>query len=224
MNPEKQYVKFFFAFLIVQCAVILIVALVVPRSGTVILINGIHTPFLDSFFRIVTNLGNALIFVPLLIWTLFVEFRYSLMVLIAASIHAILVSLFKEFLFPDIMRPIVVIDNSLLHFVEDVAVHSNSTFPSGHTATIVTAVLLTSFFLKRKDLTIMLFSLGLIVGLSRVYLLQHFFQDVAGGVVVGAFSSTFSILILSFNKNIPWMGNKIQLQPRVNSGTKSVAQ
>ncbi|WP_431111603.1 phosphatase PAP2 family protein, partial [Winogradskyella poriferorum] len=80
------------------------------------------------------------------------------------------------------MRPYLYFKNAglgdLLHLVEGVKIRYVNTFPSGHTATIF---YLTSFFAllsRNRTACWVLVVLGFIVGVSRIYLVQHFFVDV----------------------------------------------
>ena len=139
MLEAKENIKFIFALYGTTLMACIVLALLIPMGLEVIAINGIHTQFLDNFFAGVTNFGHGLILVPILLWTLFSEFRKSLVLLVAALVHGLLVFLSKEVLFPDTLRPASVLDKELLHFVQGVDVHNYSSFPSGHTATIFTA-------------------------------------------------------------------------------------
>ncbi len=83
-------------------------------------------------------------------------------------------------------RPKVFFQDIDLHFVEGVSIHSRYSFPSGHTLTAFSlATLLVFLFPKQKMLAIVAFICSLLVGISRIYLAQHFFKDVYAGALMG---------------------------------------
>src|SRR3954462_6723122 len=114
---------------------ILIVAIIVPKGNDVLFINGNHNEFCDRFFTFVTLGGDGKIFIPLIVILLFIRFSYALIAISAWAGHGIICSTMKNLAFPSMLRPIGHLDNELLHFVPGVEVHTNYSFPSGHTAT-----------------------------------------------------------------------------------------
>lgn len=92
-------------------------------------------------------------------------------------------------------------------------VHTNFSYPSGHmtrTIFIITVFATMVFFSSRNTLNklIILSSLGLLaflMGLTRVYLGEHWFSDVLGGSILGAAVGCFAaILILRQAQNQPF--------------------
>ena len=165
------------------------VAILVPKGDEVIFINGQHTPFLDGFFSLITKLGDGLIFVPIIFLFAFFRFQYSLIALVAWIFHGILSTFFKRVVFSGQLRPKELIDNSLLYFVPGVEVHSNFSFPSGHSMTIFCAAFLMGLVFRNRLVAVASLMVALLVGCSRIYLLQHFLIDVAGGALIGTFSA-----------------------------------
>ena len=87
-----------------------------------------------------------------------------------------------------------------LHFIDGVNLHSNFSFPSGHS----TAAFSTFFFLaliaRKPILQVMLFSVGLLVAFSRVYISQHFFEDIyVGGIIGASFTFLASVLLIDMS-------------------------
>ena len=61
-----------------------------------------------------------------------------------------------------------------------------TSFPSGHTMSGFALFTLLVFLLpKKKWVGLLLFSLALVVGISRIYLVQHFLKDVYVGALMG---------------------------------------
>jgi len=89
--------------------------------------------------------------------------------------------------------------NLKVPLVDGVEMHSRYSFPSGHTTSVFALFTLFSFFLKKRRYAIVLFISCLLISFSRIYLSQHFLEDVLAGSLVGIFSALFIYLIL-YNK------------------------
>jgi membrane-associated phospholipid phosphatase len=89
-------------------------------------------------------------------------------------------------------RPGVFLDQMPdLHLVPGVELYHHFSFPSGHTATAFTILLLTGLITKKRWVSFILVWLACIAGFSRVYLSQHFLEDVLAGSLIGLFSALF---------------------------------
>ena len=64
-------------------------------------------------------------------------------------------------------------------------------FPSGHTITIWGTIWILSFIIKSKAIKIPLFILGILVGMSRVYLVRHWTTDVIASIILSYFIAKF---------------------------------
>lgn len=63
-----------------------------------------------------------------------------------------------------------------------------ASFPSGHTITVWGTIWILSFLLiKNRHIKILLFVLGFLVGVSRVYLVYHWTTDVIASIVISYF-------------------------------------
>ncbi|MCP4666976.1 MAG: phosphatase PAP2 family protein [Deltaproteobacteria bacterium] len=160
-------------------------------------VNRNNSRFLDYLFRYGTDLGKGSIYAVLIIATLFIKYRYTLTVCLAAIVETILVQVPKKLIFTDVVRPIKHFDGfQNLHIVEHVKIHSHYSFPSGHTAVAFCVFTLLAIFIDKKYLEIPFFLLALFVGYSRIYLVQHFFPDVYFGAIIGASSALFSYWLI----------------------------
>ena len=106
----------------------------------------------DYFFKTITYIGDGLIWIPLLIYILIKHRSFLLATILALIISTLITHLFKQIILPDEPRPIEVIKNiSLIHIVPEVDIHHIKSFPSGHTATAFTIMLLLACILRRRS-------------------------------------------------------------------------
>ena len=198
-------------------ALFLVIASFVIRKGEdVYFVNGNHSAKLDVFMVFVTKLGSGFLFVPLLICMLFVRFKYAVLTIIVWIGHGLICVLLKRGPFSDLQRPRALLDNDLLHFVPNIDVHTFHSFPSGHTATMFCFALLLSLFSRNRIVSVGLFVLAVLVGYSRIYLLQHFLMDVAAGAIIGV---VFTFLAWRYfeTAELPvWMSKYLRLNARVS--------
>lgn len=151
----------------------------------------------DYFFQYFTHLGDGAFWLAWLIWILAKKQKSVLPLILTSLIFQTLITqLLKQVIFPDVLRPSEAIkDNSFIHYVEGVTLHSLNSFPSGHTGTAFTFVLLIALTSNGKSLMLPALILALLVGYSRIYLGQHFPLDVGGGIIAAAISVSLALPI-----------------------------
>ena len=93
----------------------------------------------------------------------------------------------KRFVFQDVPRPTRYFDGiAELNLIEGVKHHGSFSFPSGHTITaFAVATFFAIVFRKNKSLSVAILLGAMLVGISRIYLLQHFLRDVLAGSLIG---------------------------------------
>lgn len=190
---------------------LLALSMIVPKGQDVLWINGNHTGRLDLLMSLVTNLGDGMIFIPVILFLLFVRFQYALMAAVIGTAHGVLIAIAKQILFYGMPRPKSVLDHSLLHFVPGVNVHAINAFPSGHTTTAFCLALFLALLINKKSATLLFVLLALLVGYSRIYLLQHFLVDVAAGAMLGSLTTCIVWQALHTRSNHPWMNLRLSV-------------
>jgi undecaprenyl-diphosphatase len=85
-------------------------------------------------------------------------------------------------------KDVVVLEGGKARLVAD-SCGGDYGFPSNHAANAMAAAVAGALTWRRRRLNVLLFGIGALVGLSRVYLGVHFPGDVLGGFVVGALIS-----------------------------------
>lgn len=180
---------------------IVITPLLLLQKGELVwFMNSNRTGFLDHFFINASHLGNALTVAFLFLFVLRFKLKWALTFLLAFAIQILVVLLFKKGIYHDALRPYLYFKRmnmlDMLHLVEGVKIRYVNTFPSGHTATIFYLVSFFALLARNKTASWVLMFVGLFVGLSRVYLVQHFFIDVYFGMLFGIKSSIAAYLLV----------------------------
>lgn len=168
------------------------------RGSIVYRINLFEYPSLLSFFKVFNFLGDGwmcmIIFFFLLIYRKVKkvkEFHKEIFsYLISVLLMFIFVSILKQGIYPMAARPIAFFENIPSYWNPEefkIVFHQRRSFPSGHTATAATLGFFMMRFCTTKFLRMGLFSLILLAGFSRVFLFQHFIQDVIAGLFIGLF-------------------------------------
>lgn len=112
-------------------------------------------------------------------------------------LQSIVVNIFKRILFHDALRPLAYLDKAQVHFANGINVHRLMNIPSGHTLVAFGLAIFLSLVIRNRIATFLLLSLATFVGLSRIYLLQHFIADVAIGAALGTVLVFIRFLFLS---------------------------
>jgi membrane-associated phospholipid phosphatase len=212
---KDSFTSFVIRLYSMAAVMLIILSMVIKKGNDVLWINGNHSLGADLFFSGITCLGNGVLFIPLVVCLLFVQFRLSMMTSAVWISHGLVCAIIKKGLFRFLKRPKALMDNDLLHFVPHVDVPTLFSFPSGHTATIFCLAILLSLFLKNRIWAIILLALALIVGYSRIYLLQHFLMDVAAGAAIGVAVTYFWLRFFERSNVPPWMNNSIKIYPNL---------
>ncbi|MBK8657696.1 MAG: phosphatase PAP2 family protein [Bacteroidetes bacterium] len=168
-----------------------ILLLTIDKGREIIFVNGLHTPWFDAFFLNVTRLAEAPAFILMLLVILFGGFGNGLILATTYASVGGLVQFLKTIVFDEQLRPSLYFSSSIqLNFVPGMEVARYHSFPSGHTALAFALFLSLCFITKNKAWSVAFFAMALLVGLSRVYLLQHFFIDVYFGSLLAVIITT----------------------------------
>jgi membrane-associated phospholipid phosphatase len=168
-----------------------------PKDSSFLWINNHYSAAADFFFRFFTHLGDGLFYVLLVVAFFFINRNDAWIGLWSYAASSLVAQVLKRFIFPGQPRPKTFItDSSLIHFTDGVTVHGFNSFPSGHTATAFSIALWLSYISGNKYLSLLYLFLAALVGYSRVYLAQHFLEDVVAGSLIGILT-TFIVIVLS---------------------------
>ena len=179
------------------CALVLFIgSYLLGKNNFFLLLNTDLGIFADYFFRFFSDLGNGLLWIPLLVYFIYSGRKKLLPFLISCfALTTLLTQACKYLIVPDELRPTAAITTEFIHTVKGVTVYANASFPSGHTATAFVFYFIFCLVIKNDWWLIVGLLYALMVGYSRIYLAQHFPFDVAGGIIVAIVSVIFSLII-----------------------------
>ena len=188
----KRIRVFFILYLILLCCC-LIIKLIFTKEEIYFAVNTRYSDWADFIAPYITDLGNGWAVVALSAVAVLFNYRVAFLLVTTFVITSLSVQAAK-FIF-DAPRPKLYFKDQLskLRFVKGVEILSHNSFPSGHTLTAFATGVLITYLVKNKGWGILLFLLAVMVGLSRMYLSEHFFEDVVGGSVMGVFLTIFWI-------------------------------
>lgn len=196
----KKNILYLRAYLIFFTVLFIFIVNTEPLDAT-LFFSAHRTTLGDFFFRVITHLGEPYAFIVLILYFLFKKQRpTALKLAIVGLLVLIPISAFKELFSYD--RPATIIENMgflpNFHFVNGVQILRGATsFPSGHSAAAFALWSLLAFqFTRNKTLQIVCLFIAIIVGISRVYLAQHFPQDVLFGSAIGIATAIFIEFII----------------------------
>ncbi|MFN3940458.1 MAG: phosphatase PAP2 family protein, partial [Chitinophagales bacterium] len=151
-------------------------------------INKQHTQAGDIFFKYATWLGDGLVVGFLCVLLLFVQYRAALLAITVSVINLVLTGLLKQYFgYP---RPAQYFEGMELNFVDGVDTYYHLSFPSGHTSAAFSIYLVLAILNAKKQTGLFFLLLAAIVAISRVYLMQHFVEDVLFGAFIGVSVAT----------------------------------
>lgn len=168
--------------------VFLLIALEYSKANAHYLLNSFHAPFLDVFFKYFTYIGGGFPVYLGIAWVLFNK-RQGLYILLTQGLTAIVTQLAKySFSHPRPLTYFREIGLSLPPTVDGVQVwDAYHSFPSGHTsATFALCACLAAITPpKYRWLQLVWVVLGWLGAYSRIYLSQHFVDDILFGSAIG---------------------------------------
>lgn len=143
----------------------------------------------DQFFANYTHIGDGIV-VPIIIILACIIRRKNLVANLTLGIttfalSGLLAQFFKRIVFSDYFRPSKVLEGQL-KLIDGVDLHSAHTFPSGHaTVSFAMFIFLAFLFHRHRWIQVLLANMAVLAAYSRVYLSQHFIEDIVAGSFLG---------------------------------------
>ncbi len=159
--------------------------------------------YVDNFFKYLTHLGDGVFVVFVGIICLFKDVRQALVLLIAYFLAGGLVAILKNYVF-DVARPHFVLDyfhkEIAVKYVEGVEVLALNSFPSGHSTAAFVLFTFLAFQSHQNWLKALMGFLGILVAFSRVYLSQHWLNDIVAGSLIGLVITMIVIALVEYKQ------------------------
>lgn len=200
----KQKIYFLFPHILFLLAGGILLA-VRSKSQIHLFLNQFHHPVADVIFKNLTYLGEGYIAIFFFIVLMCMRYRYALIYAVSVISASLLTQALKYTFDQD--RPLRFFEatKTKLYLVSGVDMNIYYSFPSGHTTAAFAVYFSLAIFADNKYLKMFLFILALLIGYSRVYLSQHFFQDIYVGSIIG---TLVSFLLFHIINNSNWLNNK----------------
>jgi membrane-associated phospholipid phosphatase len=181
--------KIFFLGYILLVLIAIFILIIYSKTEGFLLMNPLHHNYLDFFFIPVTYLGDGLFVIALALILFFIKRKFlSLMIVSSYLLSGIIAQVLKYFI--EEARPAYYLEKTNYpYFIDGVTLHNFHSFPSGHTASAFALAAVLSFFVKNKSYSLFFLIIAALVGYSRIYLGQHFMDDVLAGSAIGLLSS-----------------------------------
>lgn len=146
-----------------------------------------HTPFQDQLWPVLTHLGDGVVVGVVALVALLVRVRYGLILGVAAILNGLTTQFFKRQVF-DMPRPSHYLSGHPdFVTVPGFEMAEHFSFPSGHTSAAFCLYFCLAAFVPQRPLKVLYFLFGVIAAYSRIYLNQHFLEDVLAGSLLGIF-------------------------------------
>jgi membrane-associated phospholipid phosphatase len=195
-----QRIRLFFIVYLILLITCLVIKLIYSREEIYFAVNSIHSQWADWFAPYLTDLGEGWTIIILsAIWALF-NYRQAFLMATSYGVTAILAQILKPLFHAP--RPELYFKNQLsrIHFVNGVEMFSHNSFPSGHTVTAFSAAVVATYLCKNKNWGLLFLLIAILIGYSRMYLSEHFFEDVTAGSVIGVIVTVFWVAWLDSRK------------------------
>ena len=200
----KEHPIFFIGYLVFLIVLIMILVKY-SKTESLIIVNHSWSSFQDVFFKYCTYLGDGWFAVSILAFLFFYRLKYGIIATICFSTTALITQFLKKVIYSDVARPSIELyndfQNNVLHKVEGVELLKGNSFPSGHTTSIFSICCLLTLLFSKSKLGPIFIIIASFTSYSRIYLSQHFFEDVFVGSIIGCVGT---LVIYTFLLNIKW--------------------
>jgi len=183
--------RLFFSLYLVLFITVGALQLIYTKDQLMRWVNSHNSPSADFLFQNITFLGDGAFSVIIAVVLAFASWRYAILGAISFAVSGLISSVLKHYVFTDSLRPLKYFEHSDWQYrvIDGLDIHSYNSFPSGHTITAFAVFTLMAMLDGRKARGWFWMMLAVLTGYSRIYLFQHFPEDVYAGSVIGLLSS-----------------------------------
>ncbi len=213
MTDTRSIVRLFVLVWLALASMALTAVLTTERLQLHAAINRHHAPWADAFFSYFTHVGDGLVPTGIALLLLFFKDVRSFMMLgLSTGLSAIAVQTLKRTVFADQDRPGMFRDAlGDMDWVNGVEQLHHFSFPSGHSTCAFSMCLALAVITGTKRWAIPFALLAALLAFSRVYLSQHFTEDVLAGSALGTLSAiaVHHWLYRSGSAKKAWLANRL---------------
>lgn len=175
--------------------------ILVPKGDEVLWLNHNRNESLSLFFRQITHFGEWFFIAAIALYLIYKRSPSLKYFAMGFLIQLFLSQFFKRIF--DAPRPLKYLGENNLTLIDYIPKLYHHSFPSGHTTTaFFIAFWLILFFRLNKTISSFLIILAILVGISRIYLLAHFKEDVLFGSFLGVLSALLPIYLFEEKNKI----------------------
>ena len=189
MKKLLQHNKTYFIAYLLLFSMALAIQFSYSKTDISIFVNAHYTDFLDFACQYGTYLGDGLFVLSIAMLLSFFNKKIGVAAVFAYIISSLIVQGLKHLVFDDRNRPSKFLDMTQMHLVPGVEIYHFNSFPSGHTAAAFAFFTILALFYQKPAFQILCLLLAIFTAYTRIYLLQHFFQDTLVGSAIGVATS-----------------------------------
>lgn len=183
--------KSYFALYLLFFITLLIYQISYYQTDALFFFSHHRTIALNNIFLFITRLGEEFAYLILAFWFWYKNDRKTILKVIVTGLGVLIVSMILKLIFSH-PRPITFLEqhgvSGQITLVNDYILRGMNSFPSGHTMSAFALYsVLALHFSNQKKMQIMLLITAILVGISRVYLVAHFPEDIMLGSAIGVF-------------------------------------
>lgn len=176
--------------------------LVFGKEACFLFVNSNNTALGDLLFPYITYFGDGLTVLLFAIILLFISYRKSITLGFIYLFSSQIAQLLKRLVFSDFPRPSKYFEGKQhLHFINGIELHKMMSFPSGHTTSIFALMAFLAIITKNKKISILYLLVACLGAYSRMYLAQHFLEDLLAGSLIGVLTA---LLVSSNLQKFNW--------------------
>ncbi|WP_419801059.1 phosphatase PAP2 family protein [Mucilaginibacter sp.] len=176
---------------LVLLLICIVLMLIFSKTELYFAINHLHTVFTDVFFASFTILGASIGCIIIVLITFLINFRSGFLLASSYIITFIISQTIKHLV--KAPRPHLFFSKKLhdIYLIKGVVMLNTNSFPSGHSVSAFTAAVVFTYAAKNKRWGVFWLLIAVLIAYSRMYLSEHFLQDVTAGSALGVLITVF---------------------------------
>lgn len=177
-----------------------ILCIMLPKGSESVFCYAHYGKIQNFFFKNISHLGEYYLLIPLGIYILFKRKELFPTVTFIFIFQFLIVHILKRVL--DFPRPILFFEKNLsFDLIPGVPKLLNHSMPSGHTALGLCLFYIISYLFPKSSIQLVCLILAIGIGLSRIFLLCHFTEDVLVGTIIGFATCWAGLYYHEYKKN-----------------------